>query len=118
MKKIVIITLCGFIASCATSPTQKVNVLTDANNEIQVTPPKCPDWTGGNGKIRSIEPEETTTNYGCATVTNFGKMIDDPMDMLTGKSSEYYDGQTTANAVHTSRTPVAAGTSTGTSASQ
>ena len=100
MKNLLIIFTCVTIASCATKPTPKVNTLTDENSEVKVTPPKCPDWTSGGN---AFNPQLNSSFYGCSTVNNFGKMIDDPMDMLSGKSSEYYDGQTSANAVAANR---------------
>jgi type IV pilus biogenesis protein CpaD/CtpE len=110
MKKFILI-FCATIAltACVAKPEPKVNVLTDVNREIVVQSPKCPDWTGGldhdgSANLRNFETQNSYSNYGCATVNNFGKMIDDPMDMISGKSTDFYDGQTTSNAVRTNRT--------------
>lgn len=114
LKNIIIAVICASaLSACVAKPEPKVNVLTDVNREIVVEAPNCPDWTGGFGpdgspKLRNFETQNSYSNYGCATVTNYGKMIDDPMDMVNGKSSDFYDGQTTSNAVRSNRTRVVA----------
>ena len=92
------------LASCASKPTPKINTLTNPNSEVQVTAPKCPDWTSSGN---ALNPQLNSSFYGCSTVNNFGKMIDDPMEMVSGKSTNYYDGQTTANAVAANRSVAA-----------
>lgn len=79
--------------------TEKVNVVYDENNETAVYPPKCPDWTGGNSSARPFDTQKESSNYGCATVNNYGQMVADPLDMISGKSTDSYDPQATANAV-------------------
>ena len=66
--------------------TQKLNTVEDMPDELSVTPPaNCPDLRepmegdGGN---------HLHTNYGCATVTNYGAMLTNPRDMLKGRGSD------------------------------
>ena len=107
----ILVTAVSFSA-CVSKPEPKVNMLTDELGEIRVEAPNCPDWTGGvspegSALMRNFETQHSHSNYSCATMTNYGKMIDDPMDMISGKSTDYYDGQTAAQAVSTSRTQAA-----------
>lgn len=111
MKNLIVIAVLLSTSACVAKPEPKVNVLTDENSEIVVEAPACPDWTGGvspegSALMRNFETQNSHSNYACATMTNYGKMIADPMDMLSGKSSDFYDGQTTSNAVTASRTSV------------
>lgn len=104
MKKLAYCFMLLATISCASQPMNKVNVLSNENSEVKVTPPNCPDWSGEN---KLFNAQAKSSFYGCATTKNYGKMIDDPMDMLTGKSSNFYDGQTAVNAVRTNRTQAA-----------
>jgi type IV pilus biogenesis protein CpaD/CtpE len=69
----------GLIAACAACApeNEKVSLITGTKDSPTVIPPKCPDWT---------DPEEHS-NFGCANITNYGQMIEDPNDMITGKSN-------------------------------
>ncbi len=96
------------LGACSTSVSnsenrQKLNVLTDSFNEVTVQPPTCPDWTGGRFSVRNFDTQDSHSNYACATVNNYGQMIADPLDMVVGKSSDHYDGQTAGNAVAATR---------------
>lgn len=48
-----------------------------------VTLPNCPDWT--KSPYQSHD-NQVASNYGCATVTNFGLMVADPRDLVVGRT--------------------------------
>lgn len=66
-----------------------------------VTPPRCPDWT----KQPGLDTANTTSsNFGCATVTNLGLMVADPADLIHGAEMGPGDGTAAARAVKNYRT--------------
>jgi type IV pilus biogenesis protein CpaD/CtpE len=93
MNKLILI-LPFLLASCTAADLAKPNtnaLYTDdsiknrvgPNGEL-ISPENCPDWTAspittyGNGK---------QGNFGCATVTNLGLMLEDPRDLERGASN-------------------------------
>ena len=54
-----------------------------------VTAPKCPDWTKPAGPDPS---NRVSSNFGCATTSNFGLMLADPGDLLRGRPKGPGDG--------------------------
>ena len=48
-----------------------------------VTLPNCPDWTKSP---YADHQNEVASNYGCATVTDFGLMVADPRDLVVGRT--------------------------------
>lgn len=61
-----------------------------------VIPPDCPDW-----KMSPVTTYSNSlpANFGCATKTNFGMMIDDPRDLERGKSSNESPSERGAKAI-------------------
>jgi pilus assembly protein CpaD len=49
-----------------------------------IIPPDCPDWKMSPVTTYSNMPP---ANFGCATKTNFGMMLEDPRDLERGKDS-------------------------------
>jgi len=103
MKRVIHFALCvGLIgASGCTAPTEKVNLITNSKSNPVVIPPNCPDWSIGNNFNYGNTP---SSNYGCANITNYGAMVQDPNDMITGKSSDYTDSARSAVMVGRYRT--------------
>lgn len=61
-----------------------------------VIPPSCPNWSkpsSGDANNR------TSSNFGCATVSNFGAMLADPGDLVAGRPLGPGDGKVSAGAV-------------------
>lgn len=78
--------------------SEKLNIVHSDRGVTSVTTPQnCPNWTKESGVDYA---NRQSSNYGCATVNNFGVMIADPNDMISGKSSDTYDGQRTSNSVN------------------
>lgn len=48
-----------------------------------VTPPDCPNWTKSPTGNHENAQE---SNFGCATMTNFGLMVADPRDLVVGRA--------------------------------
>jgi pilus assembly protein CpaD len=46
--------------------------------------PGCPNWE--DPLVGA--PEQTSTNYGCATNTNLARMIADPNDLVRGQTAD------------------------------
>ena len=64
------------------------------------TPPRCPDWT----KPAVDDPmNRVSSNWGCATATNFGLMVADPGDLVRGRAMGPGDGEKAARAIKTYR---------------
>ncbi len=61
-----------------------------------VIPPDCPDW-----KMSPVTTYSNSlpANFGCATKTNFGMMIDDPRDLEHGKGSNAAPTERAAKAI-------------------
>lgn len=81
------------ISACA-APAPKVNTI---ESDMTVTPPDCPDWSDGimYGNYNNVR----SGNFGCATVTNHGQMIANPVDMVAGQGSSSYDSGHTSTSV-------------------
>ena len=69
----------GLLIACAgcAAENEKVNIITGSFDEPEVIPPLCPDWT---------DPDNGS-NFGCANITNYGQMIEDPNDMIVGRGT-------------------------------
>lgn len=81
MKNFLIITLL-VLCSCA-GYQPKYNTVQDLPDEIEVTPPAdCPNWSK---HFEGIADSDLHSNYGCATVTNYGVMATNPHDLHRGR---------------------------------
>lgn len=58
--------------------------------------PNCPDWHRKAGEGMATN---TSSNYGCAVVSNLNAMIADPNDLVTGKTYRGPDGEIISKAV-------------------
>jgi len=82
MKNVFIIFAILLLASCV-GYQQKMNTVQDMPDEISVTPPEdCPNWSK---HFEGIADSELHSNYGCATVTNYGVMVTNPHDLHRGR---------------------------------
>lgn len=109
MGKKAILVAIFLISACATEGDKhekKVNVIYTEGGETFVKAPTCPDWSS-----------PPSSNYGCATINNYGKMVADPLDLVTGKHSDYYDSIPTSTAVNTLRSSASATTNSSASSS-
>lgn len=91
MKKSIRYIAIALVVTCSacTDTPDRVNLITNSKNNPIIIPPNCPDWsTGSNINYGNTK----SSNYGCATITNFGEMIEDPNDMITGKSTRLTNG--------------------------
>lgn len=61
-----------------------------------VSLPDCPDWQLPPNDDHGNLP---ASNLGCATTTNLGLMIDDPHDLIAGRTPGLNDGAPAINAV-------------------
>jgi pilus assembly protein CpaD len=62
-----------------------------------VTPPDCPNWT----KDPTSNHENTVaSNFGCATVTNFGLQVADPRDLVVGRTMGPEEGDPAIAAIN------------------
>jgi pilus assembly protein CpaD len=61
-----------------------------------IIPPDCPDWKMSPVTTYSNMPP---ANFGCATKTNLGMMLDDPRDLERGKGSSSSPSERGAKAV-------------------
>lgn len=94
MKGFTIIFSCLILASCSGyKESNKVNVINAKTGVI--TAPKCPDWTKPSHHSNYYNTD--SSNFKCATITNYGAMMDDPQDMVTGKSTDLTQGQRASN---------------------
>jgi pilus assembly protein CpaD len=94
MKKYLVLTILSIVAACA--PDVKVNTIVNSKDNPLIIPPKCPDWSVGNNVNYSNTP---SSNYGCANINNYGAMIEDPNDMIVGKSTYLSSGARSATPV-------------------
>jgi len=60
-----------------------------------VTLPGCPDWSGERFTYNNVP----TSNWGCASATNFGLMVAEPGDILHGRGEGYADGEYAATSI-------------------
>jgi pilus assembly protein CpaD len=61
-----------------------------------VSLPDCPDWQLPPNDDHDNAP---ASNLGCSTTTNLGLMIDDPHDLVAGRTPGLADGAPAINAV-------------------
>ena len=54
-----------------------------------VTLPACPDWTGERYTYNNVP----TSNWGCATAINLGRMVARPEDLVRGRDPGTFDGE-------------------------
>jgi len=73
------------------------NIAGIAENEVNltirhylVTLPGCPDFTSRAGRTFDNRPH---SNWGCATASNFGRMVAEPRDILEGRGETLADGE-------------------------
>ncbi len=76
--------------------TADENAVSVVVRQYVVTLPGCPDWTD--------DPADTTdnlpsSNWGCATATNFGLMVAEPADLVQGRELGGMDGNTASLAI-------------------
>lgn len=84
-------------SSCAYRATEKYNTIIETPSGKQVVPPaNCPDWSGpSDGDYNN----DYDSNFGCANITNYGAMVENPDDLITGRSTKLGNGATAARAV-------------------
>ncbi len=58
--------------------------------------PNCPDWTPPPADDHGNDPSR---NFGCANITNLGLMIDNPRDIVAGRTLGPADGEPGLNAI-------------------
>ncbi|HUK60164.1 MAG TPA: CpaD family pilus assembly lipoprotein [Stellaceae bacterium] len=78
-------------------------------------PPACPDWS--DDPAGSHSNSVTSSNYGCATLSNFAQMIANPRDLTTGRQLGPEAGDPAADAVERYRTGAVKPLSSGASSS-
>jgi pilus assembly protein CpaD len=66
-----------------------------------VTPPTCPDWSDSPATGHANTPN---SNFGCATVSNFALMVDNPRDLMTGRALGPADAEPSIESVERYRT--------------
>ncbi len=106
MKKILIFAITLPLASCVTSE-HKFNAVDKESNAVIA--PVCPDWSKPSGINYG---NNKSSNFGCATTTNYGTMVEDKRDLVVGKSGKT-DGATAARAVNNYKNSAVAAPSTG-----
>lgn len=75
----------------------RANIPGIAENEVNltvrrylVTLPGCPDFTSRAGRTFDNRPH---SNWGCATASNFGRMVAEPRDIIEGRGETLADGE-------------------------
>ena len=63
-----------------------------------IIPPRCSDWSEEVGDAVK-RAHVSSSNFGCALETNFGKMVADPRHIIQGENRGHFDGTDQANAV-------------------
>jgi pilus biogenesis lipoprotein CpaD len=63
--------------------------------------PACPDWTQ---QLWENQKNRPTSNWSCATATNFGMMVADPGDLVRGGEPGLTDGERIATSIERYRT--------------
>lgn len=82
MKNIFILFAVLLLSSCV-GYQPKYNTVQDMPDEIEITPPAdCPNWSK---HFEGIADSDLHSNYGCATVTNYGVMATNPHDLHRGR---------------------------------
>jgi len=77
----------------------KINTITGGDNPHVIPPQACPDWTKTDGNGGSNFYNTLSSNYSCATVSNYGAMIDKPSDMIAGRTTGLTNGARSAVSV-------------------
>ncbi len=85
-------------ASGAAAGADRYRILVD---RYTVQTPKCPDWSGPSANDHDNFPG---SNFGCATFSNLGMMVDNPRDLEIGQTLGPADAQPAADAVERYRT--------------
>lgn len=91
------IILSGLILTSCSNYKEKPKVNKIDARTGAVTAPKCPDWRKPSHHTNYYNTD--SSNFKCATITNFGAMIEDPEDMLYGKSRDTNQGQRSTNPI-------------------
>ena len=81
-------------------PKTAVAVKTEDGRYIAVAP-GCPDWTSRPGRTWA---NTVHSNFGCASATNFARMLADPADLARGRDMGPADGTVQADAMRRYRT--------------
>ena len=75
----------------------RANIPGIAENEVNltvrrylVTLPGCPNFTSRAGRTFDNRPH---SNWGCATASNFGRMVAEPRDIIEGRGETLTDGE-------------------------
>ncbi len=71
----------GIAAAALPSPEAQPGLVRIVLNRYVVVPPNCPDWS------KPMTPDYANTpmsNLGCATTANFGTMVADPSELISG----------------------------------
>ncbi len=94
------VSLAELIVSSGLDPASvrvRSNIRGIAENEINltikrylVTLPGCPDYTSRAGRTFDNRPH---SNWGCATATNLGLMVDEPRDLTVGRGDTPGDAE-------------------------
>lgn len=102
MKKFLIFTTVISLAACSDAPSskEKVNLITGTPNNMHVVLPNCPDWTESHEWDTNYFNRPVSSNFGCADMNNLGAMVEDPNDLVKGKSTSLYDAGHTANVLN------------------
>jgi pilus assembly protein CpaD len=66
-----------------------------------VTPPSCPEWSDSGETGHGNMPN---SNFGCATLSNFALMLDNPRDVMSGRKLGPADAEPAIEAVQRLRT--------------
>lgn len=73
-------------------PGQAVSVVV---SRYVVSLPGCPDWSGERFTYNNVP----TSNWGCATAINLGRMIARPEDLVRGRTPGAFDGELGARSI-------------------
>ncbi len=73
-------------------PTDAVSVII---SRYVVSLPGCPDWTGERTTYNNVP----TSNWGCASAINLGRMVARPEDLVRGRRPGPFDGELGARSI-------------------
>jgi len=73
-------------------PGQAVSVIV---SRYVVSLPGCPDWSGERFTYNNVP----TSNWGCASATNLGRMVARPEDLIHGRDPGSFDGEYGASSI-------------------
>lgn len=91
------------IVADTTVPEDRVRV---SASTVQVSAPDCPDWSNPYMANYRNAP---LSNLGCAHAVNLSKMVQDPNDLVAGKSDNRPDAERGRGVIEAYRTPPVAG---------